>query len=257
MTHNGKSLGLALGGGASRGLAHLGVLAELRDAEIAIDVIAGTSVGALVGALICGGVPLDTLIEMAPRVSWLSLARPVQPKRGFLGLDRLERWVTMMIGERTFADLDKPLAVVATDLDCGERVIINQGPVGPAVCASCSVPFFFEPVQIGERMLVDGGIIDNVPVRAARELGADFVIASDVFEPDYKRPFGPLGSGLAAIETLVRHAGGGVNDADFLIQPQLADQSYVRLTQCLDAIGRGRHAARSNIHSLLRALETA
>jgi len=124
-----------------------------------------------------------------------------------------------------------------------------------AIRASCSVPSFAPPVEIDGRMLVDGGITDNIPADVARLLGADYVIGVDVFAPVVRRRLGPLGQGLAAIETLVRHAGRGSNECDCLIIPKVEGHSYFRFSQYKRYIALGEEAALEKLPSILRALE--
>lgn len=251
---SGNKIGLALGGGGARGMAHLGVLTVLLEAGITVDCVAGCSAGAILGAVYCAGMPLEQIHSLAAHVRWRRLASPSRSRRGLLTLDKLERWLVMLIDEVNFAELSIPLAVVTVDTVTGQRVVLREGSVANAVRASCSVPGFVEPVPVGDQLLADGGIIDNVPVNAARELGADFVIGVDIFEPSYKPRLGPFGAGLMAVETMVRNAGGGCQAADFLVTPQLGGQTYVRFSQQQRLISLGEQAARQSLDQLLIAL---
>ncbi len=227
----------------------MGVLATLEDAGIPIDVVAGTSGGALVGALYCAGLRAADLSRVAARTGWWQLASPVWPSRGFISFDPLERWLIRLIGDATFADLRMPFAVMATDIDRGEPVMLRSGRVAPAVRASSSVPGLVTPAFIDGHRLVDGGISDNVPVHAAHELGAQFVIGVDVFAHVVRPRLGPLGYGIAAIEVMVRQSGGGTRRADLLITPVLAGVSYVRM-QSAHLIELGRRAAEAALPAL-------
>jgi NTE family protein len=129
----------------------------------------------------------------------------------------------------------------------GERVIIRDGRIARAIRASCSVPGIVTPVIIDGRLLGDGGVVDNLPVDVARDLGADFVIGVDVFEPYYNRARGPLGKGLTALETLVRNSGGGVGRADILIAPRTAGKTYVRFSHYKELVALGEAAAESSL----------
>lgn len=248
-------LGLALGGGAARGMAHLGVLAVLRQAGLTFDCISGCSAGAIAGACLAAGMSVADMTAMAPFVSWRRLASRAKDRSGLLSFDKLERWLEMMIGGLDFTDLQVPFAVTAMDAMTGERVVLRQGRVARAVRASCSVPGFITPVEVNGRLLYDGGIVDNLPVDLARELGADYVIAVDIFEPTYGRGLGPLGPGITAIETLVRYAGGGFNRADFLIAPRTAGYNYIRFSRHDRLIAAGRQAAEARLPELLAELE--
>jgi NTE family protein len=248
-----KRIGLALGGGVLRGLAHVGVLAVLEREGIPIDCVAGTSAGSLVGVLYCAGVEMARLRELAFQVGWTKIASLVWPSQGFVSFAKLERWLIEVIGDRRFSDLLRPFTAVAFDLDDGRTVAIREGRVAPAVRASCSVPGIVVPAEWEGHRLGDGGVADNVPVSAVREMGAEYVIAVDVCQPAYGKR-GPFGTGLTTIETLIQRAGGGYRAADCLITPQLAGFSYVRLSQRAELIARGEQAAENNISFIKAAL---
>lgn len=257
MTHeNGrKRVGLALGGGAARGLAHIGVLVVLEEAGIPIDFVAGTSMGSMVGAAYCAGIEVPRLLEIAAETGWWDIARPTWPQQGLLTFARLETWMIDLVGELDVRDLSIPYAAVATDLETGERVILHEGPLSQVVRASCSVPGAVAPVEMHGRLLCDGGVSDNVPDDAARMLGADYVIGVDIFAPAYRTYLGPVGVTLAAVETLVRHAGGGNRNADCLIIPDMVGRSYIRLSDHAELIKAGEDAARRMLPVILDGLE--
>lgn len=175
-------IGLALGGGAALGWAHIGALRALEKAGVKPDLIAGTSIGALVGAAwLCGA--LDPLEEIARAMSWRRLMAFADPQLGQAGLFRGEAIVRELLrqfGSRKIEEMDRPFVAVASDLIEGEEVHITSGPLERAVRASISVPGVFLPIVDGNRLLMDGGLINPVPVTAARALGADYVIAIDV-----------------------------------------------------------------------------
>ncbi len=176
-------LGLALGGGGARGCAHLGVLKAFRAAGIPVDVIAGTSMGAVVGAAYASGRQIEELIDIAMAMHGrrlLSLVDPKIPRQGVIAGDRLERYFDTLTWGREFAQLEKPLIVVATDIATGEEVRINSGPVARALRASTAVPGVFCPVKAGPRLLVDGSITTPVPMVAAREAGVEALVVVDV-----------------------------------------------------------------------------
>lgn len=249
-----KRIGLALSGGAARGLAHIGVLSVLDRNQIPFDCVAGCSAGSILGAAYCAGMSMRQIRALAPYVTWRRFATPVNSDRGFFSFEKLERWVIMLLGDVEFDDLEMPFAVVAMDMVTGERVVIREGRVARAVRASCSIPGLVTPVWIGDRLLGDGGVVDNLPVDAARMLGADFVIGVDVFEPYYGRARGPLGKGLMAIETLVRNSGGGVRQADFLIAPRTAGKTYMRFSHHEELVALGEAAAVSSLPCLKERL---
>lgn len=221
----------------------MGVLAVLEREQIPIDCVAGASAGALAGALYCAGLSIETLAELSQRVRWRDFARLVWPRRGFVSFEKLERWLVRVLGDLDFSELKIPFAVAATDLGSGESVILREGRVARAVRASCSIPGIVTPVEVEGRLLGDGGISNNLPASAVRSMGAEYVIGVDLFTPSIRQRWGPFGYGFAAIETLVRQAGGGVKMADCVITPRLAGVSYVRFVKEIDLIALGKEAA--------------
>lgn len=257
-SNNGRMhVGLALGGGVARGLAHIGVLSVLEEAGVPVDCIAGTSMGAIIGSAYCAGLSVDDLREIAARTGWWHVSRPLLSFGGFVTFQKLERWIEDNIGEFDVHDLAIPFAAVASDLISGERVVLSSGRLCTAVRASCSVPGFVSPVEIDGRMLVDGGITDNIPADVARLLGADFVIGVDIFMPALRRRLGPFGQGLAAVETLVRHAGKGSNECDVLIVPHMEGRSYFKFSDYKQLIALGEQATREQLPAILTAMRAA
>jgi len=172
-------LGLALGSGAARGLAHIGVLKVLEEAEITIDIIAGTSMGAFIGAMYAAGVPIDHMEKAALEIDWRRMARlldPVLPTSGLTDSKKLVSFMAELLPARDFEDLNRPLAITATDINTGEAVIIKQGDLLEALRAGLAFPGIFSPVRFGQRFLVDGGLCKPIPIDVARHLGADKVI---------------------------------------------------------------------------------
>jgi len=180
-----QAIAIALGGGGAKGYAHLGVLRVLLDAGYDIRAIAGTSVGAIIGALFAAGYTID---EIAARVRSVPPAeafrRAPDDLPAFLGLRGIAEMLHRALGDRTFAALERPLGVTAVDLRSGRLVYIRSGPVVPAVLASSAVPGIFPPVPWGEEhLLVDGGVLDNVPVRLARLLAPDLPVVAVTLTP--------------------------------------------------------------------------
>lgn len=179
-------IGLALGGGGARGYAHLGVLKALEEANIPIDVVSGTSIGAVVGAASATGYRIEEMVDIALQMRWrrlFALADPTLPRQGVIAGNRLEKYFDTLTGGREFNQLEKTLIVVATDIATGEEVRLSSGPVARALRASTAVPGIICPVKSGRRLLVDGTLTAPVPVSAAREAGAEVVVAVDVCSP--------------------------------------------------------------------------
>src|ERR1700675_1517637 len=171
---------LALGGGFARGFAHLGVLQVLEENHIAISHIAGTSVGSILGAAYASGAPLARIMATCRTLRFRDIARWRVSRLGLASNHRLGDLIEHVFEARQFEELQIPLAVVATDLANGEPVVFTHGNLCEAIRASCAFPGLFEPVQIGTRCLADGGLVAQVPTRAARELGARHVLAVSV-----------------------------------------------------------------------------
>lgn len=186
------AVGLVLGGGAARGIAHVGALQALEEQEIFPDVIVGTSVGALVGGLYAAGVSAARLRALIPTISWFDLVSLKMPginltdiakslPLGLLDLDKMIPWINSLVGSPVaIEELNLPFAAIGTDLLTGEIVVMNKGPLAPAIRASCGVPGVFTPYRRNGRLLVDGVVANNLPVNVAQDLGADYVIAVDL-----------------------------------------------------------------------------
>lgn len=176
------TVGLALGSGSARGWAHIGVIRALTEAGIHVDYIAGTSIGALVGAVYASG-GIETLENVVLQLDWKQIAYffdVVLPKSGLLDGKRVSAFIRRHVKEINIEELPIPFWAVATDLGTGNEVILKEGDIIEAVRASISVPGIFTPVKKNGTILVDGGLVNPVPVSVAREMGADFVIAVDL-----------------------------------------------------------------------------
>ncbi len=251
-----KRVGLALGGGGARGMAHVGVIRVLEREGIPIDCIAGTSAGSLAGAAYAGGIRGHDLLELALRIRWRDIMRPVWPRQGFVSFAKLETFVAELLGDPEFADLEIPYAAMAADLATGELVVLKEGRVAPAVRASCSVPGFVTPVEIDGRLLADGGVINNLPISVVRALGADVVLAVGLGSPSGDYPKGPLRAGAAAIELLLIHAGDDPASADvYLPIPIWGLGTLVRTSQRHRFLSQGQQAAEQALPDIWAALE--
>ncbi len=179
MSDKQRKTGLALGSGAARGMAHIGVLKVLEKTGVRIDAIAGTSIGAVLGALYAAGVSVGQMENVAREVDWRQMARlldPTLPTSGLIDGRKVARFMAELLPVRTFEELKIPLAVVTTDVETGEMLIIKKGNLLQALQAAIAFPGIFTPVRFGDRFLVDGGLCNPVPVDVVRDLGADFVI---------------------------------------------------------------------------------
>ncbi|WP_121609363.1 patatin-like phospholipase family protein [Mesobacillus foraminis] len=173
-------IGLALGSGGARGFAHLGVIKVLRDEGIPIDMIAGSSMGAMVGCFYGAGLDVDRLYKLSRAFKRKYYLDFTVPKMGFIAGKRVKELIRIFTHGKEIQELDIPVAVVATDLVSGEKVVFKDGPIADAVRASIAIPGIFTPEKLDGRLLIDGGVIDRIPVSVMKEMGADIVIAVDV-----------------------------------------------------------------------------
>lgn len=175
-----KKLGVALGGGAAYGAAHIGVLKAMKELNIRAEFVSGTSIGAYVAAHIAFGTPVEDLKEVGMELDWLDITGLKLSKLGLLSNERLGENVIDQIGEKDIKDADIPLAMISTNICTGERVVLDSGPLHKAVMASSCLPGVFVPVEWEDMLLVDGVLCENVPISPLRKMGAEDVIAVDL-----------------------------------------------------------------------------
>ena len=239
-------LGLALGSGAARGFAHVGVIQVLEEAGIQPDLVVGTSAGSLVAALYASGKNSAQLRRVAETMEEAEITDWMMPilNRGALRGEALARYVNTQVGGRLIEQMKIPLGIVATDLHNGEPMLFRRGNTGSAVRASSAVPAVFQPVKIGTREYVDGGLVSPVPVRQAREMGANVVIAVDISSP----PDGNLGGGtLDVLLQTFSIMSKSINyfelkEADVVVRPSLAGVSSSDFGARKRSIEAGRQA---------------
>jgi NTE family protein len=251
-------IGLALGGGAVRGAAHIGVLDVLDRAGLEPAVITGTSAGALVGALYAAGTRPSEITKLAHTLRWARLVRPARTRKALFETTRLAAFLDGVLGGRDFAELERPFAAVACELTTGDRVVLREGKVSTAVLASAAIPGVFPPVERDGQLLVDGSLVDMVPAGLAREMGADIVVAVDVSGPLPRRRPTTLLHIMVAVSTL--QPGGAAKaaaEADLLLSPEVDGYAFWELSRISEFEEAGRTAAEQAL-PLLRALsETA
>jgi predicted acylesterase/phospholipase RssA len=180
----GPAIGLALSGGTAKSVTHVGVIKALVEADIPISYVAGTSGGSIVGTMFATGMPISTMETVAKTMSWRKLVSIRLTRMGFISSERIQDFVIETVGNLRFEDLAIPSGVTATNLVTGDRKIFKSGPVALAVRASCSIPQIYLPVEIDGEFYVDGGLAEYLPVETAQELGAEFVIASQLAPVD-------------------------------------------------------------------------
>ncbi|HET8748322.1 MAG TPA: patatin-like phospholipase family protein [Ramlibacter sp.] len=252
-------VGLALGGGAARGFAHVGVIEVLEEAGIRPDLVVGTSAGSLVAALYAsgrGGQQLQATAMAMDEAAFADWTLPIF-SRGVLRGEALARYVNTQVAHRLIENMALPLGIVATDLNTGQGVLFRRGDTGTAVRASSAVPAVFLPVKIGTREYVDGGLVSPVPVRYAREMGAELVIAVDISSAPEGNPSGdPLQILLQTFAIM----GKSINtwelrDADVVVRPALRGMSSADFAGKRRAIEAGRAAMQAALPQLRAALE--
>ena len=218
-------IALVLGGGAARGFAHVGVIKALEAQGIVPDIVVGTSAGALVGGLYAAGYSGFELQKLVLQLEESQFSDWSLPDRGVLKGEALQNFVNNAVGQRPLEKFAKLLAVVATDLNSGEAIVFRTGNTGMAIRASSSVPGLFQPVAINGREYVDGGLVSPVPVRVARSLGADFIIAVDISS---KPQFGKTRSTIDVLLQTFSIMGQTISqrelpEADIVIRPHTPD----------------------------------
>jgi NTE family protein len=245
-------IGLALGGGAARGFAHIGVIQVLEEAGIRPDLVIGTSAGSLVAALYASGKSGTELATLAQSMDGGAITDWSFPGRGLIRGEALARFVREHSGGKRIEQMKLPLGIVATDLDSGQGIVFRVGDTGVAVRASSAVPAVFQPVRIGTREFVDGGLVAPVPVRYARQMGAQLVIAVDISEaPDGAA----TGDAMRMLLQTFSIMGRSINqfelaDADIVLRPKLAGVSGADFSTRTRSIQAGRDAATAMLGEL-------
>jgi NTE family protein len=267
-----KKVGLALSGGAARGLAHVGVIAVLHEAGIPIDMIAGTSAGAIMGAVYARHLDTAIMKEYAMDPAWkkrVPMIDPCFPKTGFIKGKKIENLLASFLGGHIkFKDLQIPFACVATDITTGEEIVFNSGSVTEALRASISIPGIFTLTRHRGRYLVDGGLTTPIPVEVVRRMGADFVIAVNVnpdvvdrqsIKTDSKKPNKAPNIFQVLIQsiyiTTYSLARTSLDTADFVIEPDIADISAGEFVRTPELIDLGESAALAALPEIRKKLQ--
>jgi NTE family protein len=251
-------VGLALGGGFARGIAHVGVLKVLEEENIPIRYIAGTSVGALIGAAYCSGISAAELEQVAARVRFKHLARWTLSRYGFASNQRMIGFLNQLLKVKTFEELRIPLAVTATDFSTGEGVIFHSGPLIDPVRASCAYPGMFLPVKIRGRLLIDGMLSHTVPTRPLRQMGADRVLAVHLKGnwTDGEGPrhlFDVIGQCFAIAQEM--NSSQWKQAADLVIEPDVNGYKYDAFEHSASLIRAGEIVTRAALPEIRRWME--
>ncbi|MBU0574590.1 MAG: patatin-like phospholipase family protein [Candidatus Margulisbacteria bacterium] len=225
-----KRIGLALSGGMVRGTAHIGVLKVLRAKNINIECLSACSAGAIVGCLYAAGLSPEKIEQIAVKeINWFRFFKPAIWKEAPSSLDEIKRFIKSHIGDVQFSDLELPFAVVAQDLRTGKEVVLNKGSVMEAVAASAAFPGIFTPLKLGKHLLIDGGIVNNLPTSLLGDMGANYKIAVDVVpKPPFKHDPGNLVHLFERALDIALHkmSEEGRKLADLLIAPDIPEDIW-------------------------------
>jgi len=244
-----KKIGLALGGGGVLGAAHIGVLKALEEFDLSVQAITGTSIGAFVAALYAFGSSWVDISEIAREINWLDASQISLSQYGLLSNEQLGDFIAEHIGEVTFDQAVVPAAMAATDITRGEKVILDQGDVARAVMASTCIPGVYEPVEIDHRLLVDGGMVENVPLMPLRDLGADYLIGVSLTERYLeKKPENILDVLLRSYYfSIEKTTEMQTQEADLLIKPDLGTFDLIDPGQVEELLEEGYAEARKEL----------
>jgi NTE family protein len=246
-----KKTGLALGGGAVLGAAHIGVLKAIEEMDIKISYITGTSIGAVVAAFYAFRKETEEIQKITKTIKWMDLTGISLSRYALLSNEKLGDLITEHIGGKNIEQADIPLAMIATDAANGEKVVLKKGLLSKAVMASTSIPGIFKPVEIDDRLLVDGGIVENLPIYTVREMGADYIIGVDLNAThEYGKPDNILDVLLNSFHfTLMASAKLQTEKADLLIQPDLSAFNRSDIDQVDDLMEQGYKDAKKALEA--------
>lgn len=241
----GVRIGLALGGGAVLGAAHIGVLKAIDELNIHIDYVAGTSIGAFVAGLYAYGKDWEEILSIAEDLSWTDLSGLSFSRMGLLSNKKMGELIRKHIGDVRLEDAPIPLAMIAADIVNMDKVVLSKGSVAEASMASACVPGVFTPVEIDGRLLVDGGLVESVPISPLKEMGADIIIAVDLnSRQNEERPKNMidilLRTFLITSHTATNYQ---IREADILITPDLSSFNVVDIDQYPDLVEKGYQEA--------------
>lgn len=236
-----KKRGLALGGGAVLGAAHVGVLKAIDEYKIRITRVTGTSIGAFVAAFVAFGKSWEEIEAIAKELNWLDVSGISLSRYALLSNEKLGDLIEKHLGNNDIGDADIPLAMVAADITNGDKVVLDKGSVAKAVMASTCIPGIFKPVKIDGKLLVDGGVVENVPVKTIKDMGARKVIAVDLnAKHKYGEPENIMDVILNSYHyTMMASARLQTEDADLLIQPDLSRFNRSNMKQVSDLMDKG------------------
>lgn len=250
-------IGLALGAGAAKGFAHIGVLKALEENNISVDVVSGSSSGALIGGLYCSGLTPYELEELAIKVEYKNWIDLTIPKIGVIKGHKLEKMLKKLTDNKNIEELDKRFISVATNLNTSKKYIFETGPVYQAIRASISIPGIFEPVDLEGKSLVDGAVLDRIPVSVIRKLNPDFIIGVNIGFTDLNQEkvniFDVI---IQSVELLTDQAMKAKKlDAEVIIEPDLKSIGLTRFDLAKESIAIGYEATIAKMEEIKRQIE--
>jgi len=256
-SENKYKVGLALCGGVAYGVAQIGVLKALEEADIHVDCVAGTSAGAIIAAAYASGLSVSRIEEIGIQTGWGQLFSFRPSRKGLVSSGPIEEYIHKFLKVENFAQLKKPLAVVTTDLCSGEEIIFTNGPLDKAVRASCSIPGVYTPVELEGHQLADGGMAENVPVKALKGLGADVVIAVNLF--GHHQIFPPASNVFQILMRVwyffVQEESSWREEADIIIEPDMTKFDLFDFSMGKEMIAIGEKEAKKHIPKIKQVIQ--
>lgn len=252
------TIGLALGAGSARGLAHLGVLKVFEEEEIKIDYLTGTSMGSVIGGFYATGIDLHRLESLATHLTWDHLTDITVPRKGLVAGNKVKEFFELLTQKKSFDDLNIPFAAVAADIEKGKEVVIKEGQLAEALRASMSIPGIYVPYELEGRLLVDGALLTRVPVSPAREMGADIVIGVEVSHNvsranKVNNIFDVIMNSIDIMQQeIAEYKNTG---ADLLLIPEVGDIPSMGLDQAQKCIDLGYQSAKEAIPKIRSLIE--
>jgi len=249
-------IGLALGSGGARGFAHIGVISVLRKYNIPIDFIAGSSIGAMIGVLYGAGSNVERLYQIGKVFKSKYYLDYVVPKMGFISGKRIKELIKVLTFGRKIEELDLPVAIIATDLYTGQKIVFREGDIATAVRGSISVPGIFLPEKWNNKLLVDGGVVDRIPVSVAKEMGADLVFGVDVSPITVSNEVSTIFDVIMQSIEIMQHELVRNREiaSDIMLRPNINHYSSMNFNDLEKVIQAGEEEAEKNIEQIFKTI---
>ena len=251
------TVGLALGAGGARGLAHVGVLKVLEEENINIDLIAGTSMGSIVGGFYAAGIPIKYMEKIALELDWDNLSDITFPRTGLIKGDKILKFIEILTQNKDFSELNIPFSAIACDIEKGEHVVLDEGSVARAIRSSIAIPGIFVPFKHKDRKLVDGAVLDRVPVSTVRQMGADIIIAVDIRVNEVNNKINNIFDVLFNTFDIMQYEFQRLKDlgADITIKPNLEDIDTLDLKNTEKCVKEGYKEAVKHIDDIRKIVK--